>query len=190
MQQDRVPRFILNRPIVLVGMMGCGKSTVGEVVAEALGLDFYDSDRLIEREASNSVASIFAVWGETIFREEEYKTVGRIFEFNADKPFVLSTGDGSFCHEGIKSLVYNSNAITVWVKADVETLLERVARRSPRHPSLDQEMDLKDALIKLEEERRASYALCDIVYQSIPNASRRASSELLIKDLDHYLTTG
>lgn len=182
-----MPRFILNRPIVLVGMMGCGKSTVGEVVAEALGLPFYDSDRMIEKEASNSVASLFAVWYENIFREEEYATIKRIFDYNKGKPFVLSTGDGSFCHEGIRSLVYSSNAITVWVKADVEILLERVIRRSPRHPSLDQEIDLRDALIKLESERRVSYALCDIVYISVPNASRRASSELLLKYLDNYL---
>ena len=187
-EETIVPRFIIERPIILIGMMACGKSTIGSVLSKALGIRFYDSDKLIEKDARNSVASIFEIWGESIFRSEEVDLISRIFDENHkdNKSFILSTGDGSFCSEEIRTLIYKYKAITVWIESPIEMLYERISRRVPQHPILRQGENLYDAIDILTKTRESSYAQADIKYTTKNHSSRRESVEKLLKVLEEF----
>jgi shikimate kinase len=122
------PAFRPDRSIVLVGLMGAGKSTVGRRLAKRLGLGFVDSDEEIEKAADRSIAEIFDAHGEASFRDGERRVIARLV---AGGPKVIATGGGAFVDPRTRALIL-SQCIAVWLDADVETLAERVKRRDRR----------------------------------------------------------
>lgn len=124
--------FIPNRTIVLVGCMGCGKTSIGRRLAKRLGLPFYDSDHELEAAAGCPIKSIYSVYGDQAFVEGEYKVIKRLLD---QEVHVLATGGSSLQYAPTLELVQN-RGITVWLKADLGTLVSRVSRRSDR-PNLE-----------------------------------------------------
>src|SRR5947199_3372682 len=118
----------LDRPVVLVGLMGVGKSTVGRRLARRLGLSFVDTDAEIEDAAGYSAAEIFERFGERDFRDGERRLVARLIEGEIR---VIATGGGAFVDPNTRRLL-NERAITVWLDAPVDILAERTARRDTR----------------------------------------------------------
>jgi len=150
----------LDRPVVLVGLMGVGKSTVGRRLARRLGLDFVDSDAAIEDASGYSAAEVFERFGEQDFRDGERRLVARLID-GAVK--VIATGGGAYVDPRTRELL-NERAITVWLDAPVEVLAERTSRRDTR-PLLRND-DPKGTLERLNDERRPSYAEAHIHVKS------------------------
>ncbi|HEX9965548.1 MAG TPA: shikimate kinase [Allosphingosinicella sp.] len=123
---DALP--VPDRPIVLVGLMGVGKSTVGRRLARRLGLPFVDSDEEIERAADHEIKEIFDRFGEASFRDGERRVLRRLV---AGEPKVIATGGGAFMDPETRALILD-RCIAIWLEADAETLAERVARRGHR----------------------------------------------------------
>ena len=148
---------LLDRPIVLVGLMGVGKSTVGRRLAARLNLPFVDSDSAIEDAAGGvSVAEMFERFGEEEFREGERRLVARLVDGELR---VIATGGGAFIDRQTRELL-KQRAITVWLDAPVAVLAERTARRDTR-PLLHND-DRGEVLARLDLERRPKYAEADI----------------------------
>jgi len=141
----------IDRPIVLVGLMGVGKSSVGKRLANALGLPFVDADTEIEQAAKMSIPEIFDAFGEGGFRDGERRVIARLID---GQPRVVATGGGAFCNDETRDLILDK-AIAVWLDSDVETLLERVGRRNNR--PLLQQGDPRETLTRLKAEREAYY---------------------------------
>ena len=148
------------RPIVLVGLMGAGKSTVGARVAAALGRRFVDSDDEIEAAAKMSISEIFDAYGEAEFRALERRVVTRLL---SDGPAVIATGGGAFVDPDTRALV-KERAISVWLKVDLDVLMRRVGRRGGR-PLLDVE-DPRAVMEGLIAERHPVYAEADLTVES------------------------
>lgn len=148
------------RPIVLVGMMGSGKSTVGTRLAAKLGLRFIDADSEIEIAADMSIPEIFASRGETEFRAGERRVIARLLAQGAQ---VIATGGGAFMSEDTRERIARTG-ISVWLKADPDTLMRRVRKRSNR--PLLQTADPEGTLRKLLVEREPVYALANITVPS------------------------
>jgi shikimate kinase len=143
----------LDRPVVLVGLMGAGKSTVGRRLARRLGLSFVDSDSEIEDAAGLSAGEVFQRYGERDFRDGERRVVARL----AGGPVrVIATGGGAFVNPETRAML-NARCITVWLDASVDLLAERTARRPATRPLL-QEGDRAETLARLDDERRPAYA--------------------------------
>ncbi|WP_275896710.1 shikimate kinase [Sphingomonas mesophila] len=150
----------LDRPIVLVGLMGAGKSTVGRRLAKRLNLPFVDSDSAIEDAAGFSAAEVFERFGERDFRDGERRLVARLVDGSVG---IIATGGGAFVDPTTRQLL-NERAITVWLDAPVEVLSERTARRDTR--PLLRTADPKATLETLAEQRRSSYAEAHIHVRS------------------------
>ena len=150
----------LDRPIVLVGLMGAGKSTVGKRLARRLGLPFVDSDSAIEDAAGYSAAEVFERFGEKEFRDGERRLVARLVEGSVG---IIATGGGAFVDPRTRKLL-NERAITIWLDAPVDILRERTSRRDTR--PLLRTKDPSATLTQLAEERRSSYAEAHIHIRS------------------------
>ena len=144
------------RTIALVGLMGVGKSTVGRRLAARLGLPFHDADQEIEAAAARSVSDIFAELGEGEFRAGEHRVIRRLLD---GPPIVLATGGGAYLHEGTRAL-FRQQAITIWLKAELEVLAARVRRRDTR--PLLRGKDPMTVLGQLAEARYPIYAEADL----------------------------
>lgn len=150
----------ITKPIVLVGLMGAGKSTIGRRLAAVLELPFIDSDNEIVEAAGCSIADIFETYGEAIFRDLEQRVLLRLA---SGSPCVLATGGGAFINPHIREAI-KEKSISIWLKADLEILLERVSRRDTR--PLLKTGDKGVILSRLMEERYPVYALADITIDS------------------------
>jgi shikimate kinase len=148
------------RSIVLVGMMGAGKSSIGRRVALRLGIPFIDADAEIEKAAGMSISDIFAIRGEAEFRAGETRVIARLLESG---PQVLATGGGAFVNPETRAAVA-AKGVSIWLKADFDLLLKRIRRRHDR-PLLKTE-DPGATLRKLMQERDPIYALADLTVQS------------------------
>lgn len=148
------------KTIALIGLMGAGKSSVGRRLAETVNLPFADSDDEIEAAAGLSISDIFSLHGEEEFRRVEQKVIERLI---TGPQQILATGGGAFMNDVTRSLL-KEHAVTVWLRADLETLWKRVSRRDTR-PLLRAE-DPKGVLRNLLEKREATYALADLVVES------------------------
>jgi len=148
------------RSIVLVGLMGCGKSAIGRRLAAKLSLPFVDADEEIEKAAGKSIEEIFADHGEPYFREGERKVLARLLRSG---PQVLATGGGAFMNEETRAAVAGSG-VSVWLKADLPLLLRRVGRRSNR--PLLKAGDPETVLQNLITVRYPVYAEADITVES------------------------
>ncbi|WP_199093355.1 shikimate kinase [Bosea sp. ASV33] len=149
------------RAIVLVGMMGSGKSSVGRRLATRLGLPFVDADTEIEMAAHMTIPEIFAQRGEAEFREGERRVISRVLTTRA--PLVLATGGGAFMNAETRARV-KELGISVWLKAEPDVLMRRVRKRSNR--PLLQTTDPEATLRRMLAEREPVYALADITIQS------------------------
>ena len=152
--------FRTDRSIVLVGLMGAGKSTIGRRLAARLGLSFADADDEIERAAGRSIADIFDEFGETGFRDGERRVIARLVE---EPPRVIATGGGAFMDDRTRALVLE-RCIAVWLDSDPETLAERVSRRGHR-PLLKGKEPLS-FLRRLADERNPIYAQAHLAVRS------------------------
>jgi shikimate kinase len=148
------------RSIVLVGMMGAGKSSVGRRLAARLDIPFIDADAEIEKAASMTIPEIFATQGEPYFRAGEARVIARLLEGG---PQVLATGGGAFMNAETRAAI-GAKGISVWLKAPVDVLLRRIRRRSDR-PLLAND-DQEATLNKLIAERYPVYALADLTVES------------------------
>ena len=172
----------LDRPVVLVGLMGVGKSTVGRRLAKRLGLSFVDSDAEIEGAAGYTAAEIFERYGEEDFRDGERRLVARLVE---DEIRVIATGGGAFVDPRTRELL-KERAITVWLDAPVNVLAERTSRRDTRVQLRNG--DPKSILERLSQERRPSYEEAHIHVKSGDGAHREVV-EAIVEALEQYLAT-
>jgi shikimate kinase len=150
----------LDKPIVLVGLMGAGKSTVGRRLAKRLGLPFVDSDVAIEEASGVTTADLFERYGEHDFRDGERRLVARLINGEVR---VIATGGGAFIDPRTRQLL-NERAITIWLDAPVDVLAERTARRDNR--PLLKTGNRTEILSRLSEERRDGYAEAQIHIRS------------------------
>ena len=148
------------RSIVLVGMMGAGKSSIGRRLAQRLGLGFVDADAEIEAAAGMTIAEIFARDGESYFRSGEARVIARLLD---QGPQVLATGGGAFMNGETRASIAQKG-ISVWLKADFEVLMRRVKRRSADRPML--QGDPAERVRHLMEERYPVYAEADTMVMS------------------------
>jgi shikimate kinase len=148
-------------PIVLVGLMGAGKTSIGRRLAEKMDLPFVDADVEIEKAAGKSIPDIFADHGETHFRDGERRVIARLLENGKQ---VLATGGGAFMNEETRAAI-KAHSISVWLKADLDVLLKRVAKRGGR-PLLENR-DPAEVLQNLMTLRYPIYAEADITVESL-----------------------
>ncbi len=156
----RAPALAVTRPIVLVGLMGAGKTTIGRRLAAALALPFLDADAEIERAAGLSIPEIFERHGEPEFRRGERRVIARLLE---RAPHVLATGGGAFMDAETRALV-KAKAVSVWLKAPLDVLLRRVEKRDNR-PLLKQG-DPEAVMRRLMDERYPVYAEADVTVET------------------------
>jgi len=152
--ESAVVRALGTRSIVLVGMMGAGKSSIGRRLAARLGIPFIDADTEIENAAGMTIPEIFDKHGEPYFRAGEKRVIARLLDSG---PQVLATGGGAMMDQNTRDLIH-IKGISVWLKADIDVLIKRTKRRNDR-PLVEK---IRDLLPK----REPLYALADIVVQS------------------------
>lgn len=169
--------IIAQKPIVLVGLMGCGKSAIGKLLAQRLDCPFFDSDFEIEKVSSLTIKEIFDQKGEAQFRKAEANVISRLLE---GPPCVLATGGGAFMNDNTRDLI-KEHALSIWMKADLDILMERVMRKSTR--PLLQNANPRAVMADLIEKRYPIYAQADIDVLS-ENISK---SEMVEKIIDAVL---
>jgi shikimate kinase len=150
-----------NRAIVLVGLMGAGKTSIGRRLADRLGLSFVDADHEIEKAAGKTIPDIFAEHGEDHFRDGERRVIMRLLDNGRQ---VLATGGGAFMNPQTRAAI-KASAISVWLRAERDVLLKRVAKRGGR-PLLENK-DPAEVLQNLINLRYPVYAEADIIVQSL-----------------------
>lgn len=155
-KRDELNSLLGGRPIVLVGMMGAGKTTVGRRLANRLGRHFIDSDEEVEKAAGMSIEDIFKLHGEADFRAGEVKVIARLLK---EEGLVLGTGGGAFINAETRALV-KATAASVWIKADFDLLFARVQRRSNR--PLLKTANPRETLRHLMDIRYPIYAEADV----------------------------
>jgi shikimate kinase/shikimate kinase/3-dehydroquinate synthase len=168
-----ISRLLGTRSLVLVGLMGAGKSTVGRRLAQSLKLPFRDADHEIEAAAGMTIPEIFAVHGEEHFRDGERRVIARLLQ---DGPIVLATGGGAFMNEETRGRIAE-RGISIWLKADLDVLMRRVRKRSTR--PLLQNPDPEGTMRRLMELRHPVYATADITVDSHEAPHDRVVTELI-----------
>lgn len=163
----------LSKPIVLIGLMGAGKSTIGMLLAQKLGLEFSDSDKEIEEAAGCSISDIFAIYGEEIFRDLEQRVLHRLLKTPNQ---ILATGGGAYMQPEIRADI-KKHGFTIWLRADLPILLERVSRRDTR-PLLSQG-NKEEILAKLMEERYKVYQEADMIVDSSTGPHEQVVVEIM-----------
>lgn len=163
----------LDRTVALVGLMGAGKTTVGRRLAAALRLPFADADAEIVSAAGRSIEDIFAERGECEFRRGERNVIARLL---AGPPHVLATGGGAFIDPRTRALM-KARAISIWLKAPLDVLMKRVARRD--HRPLLKEADPEAVMRRLMEEREPIYAEADITIETDHGPHNVAAAEII-----------
>lgn len=157
MNKSNDKKISLTRPVVLLGMMGAGKTSVGRALAEIMSVPFYDADTEIEKASGHSVAGIFAQYGEAEFRRLERQIIARLLQSGV---CILSLGGGAFIDPQTRERIKQS-ALSVWLKVDHALLLERVLRHGDR--PLLKEGDPKEKMERLLAEREPVYAQADLI---------------------------
>jgi shikimate kinase len=170
----------IDRPVVLVGLMGVGKSTVGRKLASLLRRDFIDADEAIVEAAQLSIPEIFEQFGEPYFRDGERRVIARLIE---EGHGVIATGGGAFVDPSTRALILE-RAIAVWIDADVDTLVERTARRNTR--PLLRNGDPRQILTRLAAERAPFYAEAPIRVVS-ENGPHADTARAILEAIDQWL---
>jgi shikimate kinase len=167
------PLISTSKSIVLVGLMGVGKSTIGRRLAKRLNLDFVDSDEEIERAADHSIPEIFDRFGEPSFRDGERRVIARLIE---GAPKVIATGGGAFMNEATRALILE-HCLAIWLDADIDTLAQRVSRRDSR--PLLRNKDPIAVLRELAAVRNPVYALAHLHIRSDASPHERTVERIL-----------
>jgi len=170
----------LRRPIVLVGLMGAGKSCVGRRLAARLGVPFTDADVEFEAAAGCTISEFFAKYGEPAFRDGERKVIARLME---GELAVLATGGGAFCDPETRARIKES-AISVWIRADLDLLVKRTSGRD--HRPLLKTGDPREILSRLMDARYPLYAQADITVDTTDEPPEITVAKVL-DELDSYL---
>jgi shikimate kinase len=160
------------RSIVLIGLMGAGKTSIGKRLAASLDMPFSDADQEIEKAAGKSVNDIFAENGETYFRDGERRVIARLLSAGSK---VLATGGGAFMHPETRDRIAASG-ISVWLRADLDTLMSRVSRRDTR--PLLKASNPRAVMEKLISDRYPVYAQADVVIES-----RDVAHDLIVEEI-------
>jgi shikimate kinase len=176
---EQLAEQLAGKPLVLVGMMGAGKTTVGRRLANRLGRHFLDSDEEIEKAAQMSIPEIFEQRGEPEFRAGETRVIARVLK---DTNVVLATGGGAFVNVETRALM-KAEAVTVWLKAEADILFERVSRRSNR--PLLKTANPRQTLEKLIEDRYPIYAEADVTVISRDVPQDVVAGDVIDAVLDH-----
>jgi shikimate kinase len=176
-ETEIVAANLAGRSLVLVGLMGAGKSTVGRRLAQRLNMNFVDADAAIEEAAGMSIPEIFASHGEAYFREGERRVITRILE---DGQQVLATGGGAFMNEQTRASIA-AHGISVWLKANLPLLMKRVSRRADRPLLLND--DPESVMRKLMDTRYPVYATSNVVIES-----RDVSHNVIVNDVIRALS--
>lgn len=172
--------FQCDRTIVLVGMMGVGKTTIGRRLAPRLGLPFFDADAEIEKAAGMSVSELFEQHGEDSFRSGEAQVIARLLD---GPPHVLSTGGGALFNTETRKRITDST-VSIWLKADVEAIAIRATRRNTR--PLLKTGDPKETLTRLLAEREPLYAMADLHVDSQPGPHTNTVNMILQVLTDYF----
>lgn len=179
---EPAPRAWRDRAIVLVGLMGVGKTTIGRRLAARLKLPFVDADAEIEQAAGASVSEIFARFGEAGFRDGERRVIRRLM---AGRRAVIATGGGAFVDPETRELIL-ARGLAIWLDADIDVLVERTSRRDTR--PLLRSGDPWQTLSALAEQRRPFYAEAPIHVRSQPGPHTTTVQHVCDK-LDHFWST-
>lgn len=181
-RRDELLERLGHRPIVLIGMMGAGKTTVGRRLAARLGRHFIDSDEEIEKAAGMTIEEIFRTRGEADFRAGEVRVISRLLQ---DRGIVLGTGGGAFVNPETRALVKRT-AVSVWIKADFELLFQRVSRRSNR--PLLKTANPRETLQALIEARYPIYGEADVTVVSRDVPQDQVATEVIDALLAYFQT--
>jgi shikimate kinase len=176
--KDRARAALGSRNLILVGLMGAGKSSVGRIVASQLGIPFIDSDAEIERVSRMSISELFAAYGEEEFRALETRVMKRLLKGG---PRVVSTGGGAFINDRTRRHIMKGG-VSVWLKAELDVLWERVNKRDTR-PLLKTE-NPKTTLENLMNARYPIYALADLTVMSRDVRKELMADEVLKAVID------
>jgi len=164
-----------NKPIILVGMMGVGKSAIGRMLAISLNKNFYDIDSAIEKEHNFKIHEIFELYGEKKFRELEYKEIKKI---SKNSNLIISTGGGAFTfNENYK--IINNKGLTIWMKAEKNIILKRVSKNINNRPLL-KSRNLSNHINNLLKDRNPLYARAHIHVESLNETKLKMKNKLLI----------
>jgi len=172
----------IDRPVVLVGMMGVGKSSVGKRLASMLGFRFVDADDEIEEAAQMTIPEIFDAHGEDYFRDGERRVIARLMG-DQRSGTVIATGGGAFCNDKTRAQILDEG-IAVWLDSDIDTLVERTARKNNR--PLLQGGNPRDILARLREERRPYYSQAPIQVHS-GNGPHSDTLRKILEGIDSWL---
>lgn len=174
-RMNEILKLDLDRPIVMVGLMGAGKTSVGRALARKLGVPFVDSDKEIEAAAGCSVVDIFAMYGEAEFRRVEQRIIARLME-TPPVVKVISTGEGAFITPAVREMV-TGRALTIWLKAGLDLLVKRTNFRDTRPQLLH--ADSRKILAQLINERYSTYALADITVETRDESLRKTLGKVI-----------
>ena len=176
-----MPKSALPKTVVLVGLMGAGKSAIGRRLANKLGLPFIDADVEIEAAAGCTIEEIFARDGEAAFRAGERKIIARLL---TERPVhILATGGGAFMDPQTRALI-RERGLSVWLRAELDILLARTARRS--HRPLLKKGDPREILSRLMEQRYPVYAEADLTVISDENPPEHTVERVIEALEDHF----
>lgn len=176
------PTFVLPKTVALVGLMGVGKTTIGRRLADYFDLPFVDADEEIEKAAGQSVADIFARYGETGFRDGEQRVIARLL----DSPVqILATGGGALTHPLTRERL-KKKAITLWLKTDLKVLARRVANK-PHRPLLRDRSPM-DVLKEHAKNRYPLYETADVVVDT-GDQSHAKAVEMVVEALRRFVDT-
>jgi len=168
------------RPVVLVGLMGVGKSTVGRRLAEMIRTDFVDADDAIERAAQLSIGEIFERFGEAHFRDGERRVIARLIE---ERRGVIATGGGAFMNDQTRALILDKT-VAVWIDCDIDTLVERTGRRKTR--PLLKNGDPKEILTRLHAQREPFYSQAHLRVPS-DNGPHAVTAQAILEAIERWL---
>ncbi len=183
MTNSRLNGWRPTRPIVLVGMMGVGKTTIGRRLAPRLGLPFVDADEEIEKAAGMSVADLFSAHGEESFRRGEAQVIERLL---SEEPIVLATGGGAMKNDATREMI-KTHALSIWLQADVDVIVSRATRR-PTRPLL-KNGDPHEIITRLLKERTPFYANADIKVEANIGPHSSTVDAVLSAIADHIKST-
>lgn len=170
------------RTIVLVGLMGAGKSCIGRRLAQRLGVAFNDADQEVEAAANMTIPEIFESYGEASFRDCERRVIARLLR---QPPHVLATGGGAFMNDETRALI-KARAISVWLRADLDLLVKRTARRNTR--PLLQQGDPRQILRDLMAKRDPVYAEADVTVDSVDGPPETTVEKVVDAVAEHVET--
>ena len=172
------------KTIVLVGLMGAGKTSIGRRLAKRLEVPFYDSDMEVESAAGCHIKEILDVFGEDAFISGEFRVINRLLE---QEPHVLATGGGSFMNADTREQI-KQKAISVWLKADLDTLVARVSRRTDR-PLLEDATRHRTTLEELIQERYPVYGEANVAVQTFDEPTNTTVDRVIAALAEHIRDT-